>query len=132
MYERDYALTRTIKGLDVQTAAEKVRAALAEEGFGVLTEIDVRQTLKEKLGLDRRPYLILGACNPKLAHQALEAEPPIGVLLPCNVTVFEDENGDTVVQAINPKTMFGMIGNEAVQPLANEVGQRLARVLEKL
>lgn len=132
MLERDYAYTRQVEGLDVAAAAEKVRGLLAEEGFGVLTEIDVQKAMKEKLDIDRRPYLILGACNPRLAHQALQEEPPIGVLLPCNVTVFEDESGRTVVQAINPVTMFGIIHRPELEPIANEVATRLQRVLEKL
>ncbi|RMG43583.1 MAG: DUF302 domain-containing protein [Acidobacteria bacterium] len=132
MLERDYAYTRQVEGMDVAAAAGKVRELLAEEGFGVLTEIDVQKAMKEKLDIDRPPYLILGACNPQLAHQALEKEPPIGVLLPCNVTVFQDDSGRTVVQAINPITMFGVIGRPELQPIAEEVAARLQRVLERL
>lgn len=130
MYERSYAYTKRIKG-SVAKVAGRVRDALAEEGFGVLTEIDVEATLEKKLGVERKPYLILGACNPPLAHRALEAEPAIGVLLPCNVTVFEGEDG-TYVQAIKPEAMFGLVDNPGVQPIADEVSERLRRALEKL
>lgn len=129
MYERDYAYTRRLEGRTVEEVAGRTREALAAEGFGVLTEIDVQATLKKKLGIDGKPYLILGACNPPLAHRALEAEPPIGVLLPCNVTVFEGADGATWVQAIKPEEMFGLVGNPAVQPVAGQVARRLERVL---
>lgn len=132
MYETDYAYTKRCEGRTVDEAAAQVRQALAAEGFGVLTEIDVQATLKKKLGVDRKPYLILGACNPPLAHQALETEPAIGVFLPCNVTVFEGEDGATWVQAIKPAAMFGLVDNPAVAPVAAEVGQRLERVLSGL
>jgi len=132
MYERDYAYTKRCEGRTVNEVAIQVRQALAAEGFGVLTEIDVEATLKKKLGIHRKPYLILGACNPSLAHRALEAEPALGVFLPCNVTVFEGDDGATWVQAIKPAAMFGMVENPAVEPIAAEVGLRLERVLEML
>lgn len=132
MYESDYAYTRRIEGRSVDEVATRAREALAHEGFGVLTEIDVQATLKKKLGIDRKPYLILGACNPPLAHKALEAEPAIGVLLPCNVTVFAGEDGATYVQAIKPEAMFGLIDNTGVRPIAHEVDERLRRVLDAL
>jgi uncharacterized protein (DUF302 family) len=108
-----------------------VEAALKAEGFGVLTEIDVQATLKEKLDIDSGPYVILGACNPPLAHQALEAEPDLGVLLPCNVVVYATDQG-TRVTAVNAGAMLGMVGNEALEPIASQVQERLDRVLERL
>lgn len=109
----------------------RTRAALAEEGFGVLTEIDVQATMKEKLGVDREPYVILGACNPPLAHRALEAELQLGALLPCNVVVFTD-GGATHVSAVSAEQMLGTVGNPALEPVAREVGARLGRVLERV
>ncbi len=129
-YERDYAFTRVLPGVSMPEAVAKVRQALSAEGFGVLTEIDVQATLKQKIGVERRPYLILGACNPKLAHQALEAEPGIGVFLPCNVDVFEGEDGTVHVQTVRPEVMFGLVKNPGVGPIADEVSARLGRVLD--
>ena len=113
------------------SALPRVLEALKAEGFGVITEIDVQQTMKEKLGVDGRPHRILGACNPKLAHAAMEVEPDLGVLLPCNVDVYEVDGGTRVV-AVNAGAMMGMIGNEALTPIADEVQTRLGRVLESL
>lgn len=127
-YDRSYALTRAVTG-SFDDVVGRTRAALATEGFGVLTEIDVQATLKKKLGVDRRPYLILGACNPPLAHRALEAEAPIGVFLPCNVNVFEGDDGSIQVQAVKPEAMFSLVGKPEVEPIAREVGERLERVL---
>jgi uncharacterized protein (DUF302 family) len=132
MYEVRYAHTRRLEGTGQAEALEKVRQALSDEGFGVLTEIDVQATLKKKLGVDRPPYVILGACNPALAHQALEAEPSIGVFLPCNVDVFEGKDGATWVQAVRPDVMFNLVGNPGVEPIAAEVNERLRRVLKAL
>jgi uncharacterized protein (DUF302 family) len=109
----------------------RTRMALAAEGFGVLTEIDVQATMKEKLGVDREPYVILGACNPPLAHRALEAELQLGALLPCNVVVFT-QDGTTHVSAISAEKMLGMVGNPALEPVAREAGERLTRVLERV
>jgi uncharacterized protein (DUF302 family) len=131
MTTEKYTLTRETPHLDQEQAIQKVRERLAEEGFGVLTTIDVSATLKTKLGVDRPPYVILGACNPALALQALEAEPSIGVLLPCNVDVFQ-ENGKTVVQAVNPRRVFQIVANPAVEPIAEQVAKKLERVLEGL
>ncbi len=129
MYDRKYAYTKRIEGSSMEDVTARVRQALAAEGFGVLTEIDVAATLKKKLDVDRKPYLILGACNPPLAHRALEAEPPMGVFLPCNVDVFEGEDGAVYVQTVKPVDMFGMVGNPAVEPIAVEVDAKLRRVL---
>ncbi len=132
MYDSDYAYTKRFEGRGFEQLTSQVREALGAEGFGVLTEIDVQATLKKKLGVDRKPYLILGACNPPLAHRALEAEPAIGVLLPCNVTVFEGDDSATYVQAIKPSAMFALVGNPAVAAVAEEVAQRLERVMAAL
>lgn len=110
---------------------ERTMAALAEEGFGVLTQIDVQATMKAKLGVTREPYLIVGACNPALAHRALEAELELGALLPCNVVVFTD-GGATHVSAVSAEKMLGMVGNPELEPVAHEAGERLARVLERV
>jgi uncharacterized protein (DUF302 family) len=124
----DYSLAiETDRDFDDVVAA--TRAALADEGFGVLTEIDVKATMKAKLGVDRDEYLILGACNPPLAHEALQAEPELGVLLPCNVVVYRT-GGKTRVSAVAAEQMLGMVGNEALMPVATEVGRRLGRVLQ--
>lgn len=109
-------------------AVQSAREALKAQGFGVLTEIDVRQTLKEKRGIDFRPYVILGACNPPFAQQALEAEIDIGLLLPCNVVVYEDGNG-SVVEAMDPEPVLSLVDNPAVGPVAEEVGRRLRAAL---
>lgn len=112
-----------------EETVERCRQALAGEGFGVLTEIDVQATLKKKLDVDRPPYLILGACHPPSAHRALTAEPSVGVLLPCNVTVSTEE-GRTVVRAMNPEAAMTMIDNPTVASVAKEVGAALRRVVE--
>ena len=127
-----YSLTRTLSGVSYEDAVAKVREALATEGFGVLTEIDVKATLKKKLDVDTRDYLILGACNPPLAHQALQAEPAIGLLLPCNVVVSSDDEGNAVVSAIDPVAMFSVVGRPDIEPIARDVRDRIARVIEKL
>lgn len=112
-------------------AVERAREELAAEGFGVLCEIDVQATLKKKLGADREPYTILGACNPTLAHAALEAEPELGTLLPCNVIVYR-ENGETRVAAIDAERMLSIVGNAELAGTAAEVKQRLAAVVERV
>ncbi len=127
MLTTDYTLTATT-GLPFSDAVERVRAELKAEGFGVLCEIDVQATLKEKLGVEVDPYLILGACNPPLAHQALQAEPALGVLLPCNVVVYE-RDGETTVSAVDAERMLSIVGNEALMPIAAEVRRRLASVV---
>lgn len=113
-------------------AVEKVTEALKTEGFGVLTEIDVKETLKKKLDVDRLPYKILGACNPALANQALNAEPDIGLLLPCNVIVREDEDGGISVGFMDPSAVLQLVDNDKVGELAQDVRSRLERVSELL
>jgi len=109
-----------------------VRVALAEQGFGVLTEIDVRATMKAKLDADLDPYLILGACNPPLAFRALQAEPSLGLLLPCNVIVRRLESGSTIVQAVDPRMMVEAAGNPELGPVADEAAARLGLALATL
>lgn len=113
-------------------AVERVMAALKEEGFGVLSKIDMRATLKEKLDVDFPRYVILGACNPQLAHEALRKEPEIGSLLPCNVVVYDDEAGGSMVTAVDPRTMLGIVENTNLEPIGDEVAERLQRVLNAL
>lgn len=123
---------RTHIDLPYEQAIEKVTAALKEEGFGVLTEIDVKATLKKKLDAEFRRYVILGACNPKLAHQALNTELEIGLLLPCNVIVYEDEDGGSVVSIVDPIAMLGVVINPTLGEVANEAQTRLQRVAAAL
>ena len=112
-------------------AVERTKAALKEQGFGVLTEVDIKQTMKEKRGVDFRPYVILGACNPPLAEQALAAELDLGLLLPCNVIVYETEGG-SIVQAMDPEPVLGLVGNPKLEPIAREVKARLQAALTGL
>jgi uncharacterized protein (DUF302 family) len=112
-------------------ALADTRTALADEGFGVVSEIDVQATLNEKLGVDRERYTILGACNPQLADQALTIEPQLGALLPCNVCVFV-QNGQTYVSAISAEDMFGVVANPSLAPIASEIGSRLGRALAQI
>lgn len=129
----NFTHTRTFPELSFDEAVEKVTAALKEEGFGVLTEIDIKSTFKKKLDVDFRPYKILGACNPQLAYQALQGEPEIGGLLPCNAVVAEAEDGQgVVVYLISAKKMFEVVEDERVAPIAEEVDARLMRVLEAI
>ena len=127
-----YGYTRELRGLSLEQAIVRATAALETEGFGVLTTIDVRETLKKKLGADFRRYVILGACNPHLAQRALTAELGIGLLLPCNVTVFEGDEGQIVVQAIKPQAMFEVVKKPGLEALVAEVDEKLKRALENV
>jgi len=118
--------------LGCDEALDTVTEELGKEGFGVLTEIDVQATLKKKLGEDMRPYRILGACNPPLAHQAITAVPEIGLLLPCNVLVREDDEGKVHVSFMDPGSVLGLVDNPDVEPLAAQVREKLERVLAAL
>ena len=118
--------------LDFEGAIERVAEKLADEGFGILTTIDVQATLKAKLDEDMRPYRILGACNPMLAHQAITAVPDIGLLLPCNVLVRQEEDGRVRVDFMDPASVLGLVDDERVEPLAAQVRQKLEKVLQAL
>jgi len=124
-----YTLSMTTE-LPFADAVARVKEELAREAFGVLCEIDVQATLKQKLGADREPYLILGACNPQLAHAALEAEPELGVLLPCNVVVYQ-QHEQTHIAAVDAEQMLSIVGNDELTATAAEVRSRLARVVER-
>lgn len=113
-------------------ALAKIPEALKSEGFGILTEIDVKETLKKKIGVDFRRYKILGACNPPLAHEALQAEAEIGLMLPCNVIVYETDAGHTVVSAVDPTATIASVGNPKLTELAQTVRDKLARVIASL
>jgi uncharacterized protein (DUF302 family) len=123
--------TSVTLGLPFADAADRVRAALAEQGFGVLTEIDVTATLQARLGEQMEDYLILGACNPPAAHQALVIDRSIGLLLPCNVVVRATPDG-TLVEALDPQVMVTLTGRPELKPVADEAGRRLARALAAL
>jgi uncharacterized protein (DUF302 family) len=127
----NYGVTKIVD-LSYEDALEKVTAELQKEGFGVLTEIDVKATLKKKLDVDHNKYKILGACNPPLAHKALSAEPEIGLLLPCNVVVYENDSQQTVVAAIDAKQMMSVVGRDDIEPIAEEVNQKLSNVINSL
>jgi len=126
-----YGFTTVVKG-SFDEVQNKVTEALMAEGFGVLTEIDVKATLKKKLDIDKRPYKILGACNPVLANQALDAEPDIGLLLPCNVIIREDESGDVVVGFMDPLAVLGLVESEGVAELGGQVREKLVRIKDSL
>ncbi len=130
MEQTNYGMVVTT-GRTLNDAEQVLRASLAEEGFGILTEIDVAATLKNKLGVERRPYKILGACNPTLANRGLEAEEELGLLLPCNVVVYEKEN-HTVVGALEPQLMAEVTSNPHLQDIAEEARVRIARALARL
>jgi uncharacterized protein (DUF302 family) len=125
-----YALS-TPTTLPFDQAVGRAREELAQEGFGILCEIDVQATLERKLGIQREPYLILGACNPPLAHRALEAEPELGVLLPCNVVIYQ-EQGQTHVAAVDAERMLSIVGNDELASTASEVRTRLQAVVERV
>ena len=127
-----YGYTRELRGTSFDQVVERTTVALKNEGFGVLTTIDVKDTLKKKIGVDFRRYVILGACNPQLAHRALGAELGIGLVLPCNVTVFEGDEGEVVVQFVKPQSMFEVIHKPGLEPLVAEADEKLRRALERI
>jgi uncharacterized protein (DUF302 family) len=126
-----YGFSTCVTG-SMEEVRDRVEAALKEEGFGVLTEIDVAGTLKKKLDVDRKPYLILGACNPALANQALNADPDIGLLLPCNVVLREEDEGAVIVAFMDPAAVLGLVDKQGVAELAGDVRGRLERVRDAL
>ena len=127
----DYGI-RTVFDGNMQEAEAAVTEALKEVGFGVLTRIDVADTLKKKIDLDRRPYVILGACNPRYAAHAIEHEEEIGLLLPCNVIVYQDEQGQTVVSAIEPLRMFELVDRDDLRGIAGEVKELLQKAIDTI
>lgn len=126
-----YGMKKTVD-LPYEKAIEKVREALKGEGFGVLTEIDIKAKLKEKIGVDFKRYMILGACNPPLAHKALLAEPDIGLLLPCNVVVYEVTDEESVVAAADPEAMMQVTSNDSLRTVAEDAKKRLKDALAKI
>jgi uncharacterized protein (DUF302 family) len=126
-----YGYTRTLRGVGYDDAVVRITDSLKKEGFGVLTSIDVKETLKQKLGVDFQRYVILGACNPQLAHRALSLDPEVGLLLPCNVVVSEGPQG-AVVHVMKPEAMLGLIRTQAIKSIADEADARLKRALEHL
>ena len=132
MTDPSYAFSKQLDGVSVDEAIEKLSEALKANGFGVLTKIDVKETLKKKIDVDFRPYVILGACNPKLAHKALQGESFIGLLLPCNVLVREDSDDRVHVDFMDPESVLSLVKDPGVAPLAADVKSRLQRVLETL
>jgi uncharacterized protein (DUF302 family) len=123
---------KTVVDLPYEEAIKKVTEALAAEGFGILTEIDVKATLKEKLDVDFRNYIILGACNPPFAYQTLQIEEQIGLMLPCNVVVQDGEDGTSIVSALNPGVAMESVQNSDLEPIAGEVAQKLRNVIDGL
>lgn len=123
-----YGFSKTVD-LSYEDSVEKVIGELKKEGFGILTEIDIKDTLKNKIDVDFKKYIILGACNPTLAHKALQTEEEIGLLLPCNVIVYEKDE-KSVVSIFDPGLMTKMVSNENINPIADEVKEKLLRVFE--
>jgi len=132
MNDPTYGLTKHLPSTGFDDAVGRVTEALKSEGFGVLTSIDVKETLKKKLGVDFKRYAILGACNPPLAHKSLQAEPFIGLLLPCNVVVMERDEGGSTVSIAHPQEMFKVVENPGLVPMVSEVEAKLRRVLERV
>jgi uncharacterized protein (DUF302 family) len=131
MYKTAYTFGKATE-MTYEEALERIPGFLQEEGFGVLTEIDVSATLKKKIGADFRKYMILGACNPNLAHRALQAENEIGALLPCNVIVYENDEGKAVVSIMDPPVALGLVGKDEIADIAKEAKERLSRVIDRL
>ncbi|MCL7937292.1 MAG: DUF302 domain-containing protein [marine benthic group bacterium] len=131
MRENDFGMYRALPGVSYDEAVQRVEAALQDEGFGILTRIDVRETLKKKIDVDFHPYVILGACNPPLAHRALSAEDTIGLMLPCNVVVAESPDGSEVSIA-RPTVMMQVADAEGLESVANEAQERLERALARV
>ncbi|WP_282018896.1 DUF302 domain-containing protein [Salegentibacter mishustinae] len=127
-----YYFNTTLKEKNFDKAIETVTAALKEEGFGVLTEIDVKETLKKKIDVDFKKYRILGACNPEFAHKALKTEDKIGVFLPCNVIVEENDNGEIEVSAVDPLSSMQAAKNDSLEEIATEVQQKLKKIINSL
>jgi len=127
-----YFFNKTLKGTSFESAIEKVTEELKKEGFGILTEIDVKETLKKKLDVDFKKYRILGACNPQFAYEALKAEDKIGVFLPCSVIVEEHEDGTIEVAAVDPIASMQAVENPSLGEVASEVQRRLKKVIEQL
>lgn len=132
MTEASYGYTKNLGRVSFDEAVENVTSALKTQGFGVLTEIDVKGTLKKKLDVDFRQYKILGACNPPLAHKALSSELLVGLLLPCNAVVFEEDDGTMTVSIVNPMEMFKVVENANLSSIAGEVDSKIKAVLENL
>ena len=130
--ELPYGFTRKLEGVSFETAIEKATAALKAEGFGILTSIDVKETFQKKLGKDFRRYVILGACNPQIAYQALSEDLGIGLLLPCNVCVYEENKHQIVVQIVSPRAMFAAVERPDLEPMVQEAESRLRRVSESI
>jgi uncharacterized protein (DUF302 family) len=126
-----YGFSRVVD-LPFDQAVQKVTEELQKEGFGILTEIDVKATMKKKLDVDHNPYMILGACNPPLAHQALSAETELGLLLPCNVIVYEDDDRKVHVAAINARAMMSVVDRSDIQPVAEQVNTKLQKVIDSV
>ena len=127
----DYGM-RTVYEGDMEAAEAAITSALMDKGFGILTRIDVAATLKKKIDVDRAPYVILGACNPKLANQALNLEAELGLMLPCNVIVYHNDAGETVVSIIDPKAMVGMMDNPQLECLISEARPLLQQALQDI
>jgi uncharacterized protein (DUF302 family) len=131
MIHVEYGFTRTLNNVSCEEAKQRITDALGEEGFGVLTEIDVKQTLQQKLGKDFRKYVILGACSPPIAYQALSADPGVGLLLPCNVVVMEDDAGNAVISMADPQAMVRIMEDPTpLLPMMAEARNRLQRALQ--
>ena len=126
-----YSFSKTVMG-DYESTKEKTIAALQEQGFAVLTEINVKAIMKKKLDKDLRPYIILGACNPGLAYKAITSEPDIGLLLPCNVVVREEEDEKITVAFMDPQAVLGLVGRPEIEPLAQEVKAKLHKVMNAI